>query len=166
MPQDDRGSDVVEEDTKKCCAWVTKSVSIDVKPQSWIPNNPIGKYYDQSGLNYIISHEAKRRSIYKMGYNAYLKPIQTEEGGTYPTQCGTVCRSTPGAAKVLLESYLVDLRATAKKQYFNYWLGEQKALNSTENGGNIFDGIELMGTSSPYTPNPPPPFVVPPPSCP
>ena len=116
----------------KCCASIKKAKKIDVTVTTMLPtaNTIVGIYVTASGLQSIEGHEARRRSAYKHGYDAYLEPVQLT--GSLATKCGTLCCTKAGEAESRLQTYIDNLRADAISKYNSYTQAQMTAI-SVEN---------------------------------
>ncbi len=122
-----------------CCATVREGLEFDLTVISWVPSDgrlvPGGpEIITPSGMTALAGHEARRREVYKLGYDAYLAPAGGNGAAVH--RCGEVCRRERGEAAQLLLQYLASLRAKARTYYNVYTFieqmhiaGEMPALN-------------------------------------
>lgn len=156
-------------DVQNCwCASVREAKAIDLNVRSVIPTDNVDAagtvVYARSVIASIAEHEKRRRIVAEKGYRVYFKESQIRE--SHPTRCRTICRPAKGAAKKLLEQYLVDMRSDAETQFWAYWNTEQASIN-VENNHWLADATGLLtGYNSAHIHNPgeQPAFV--PPACP
>jgi RHS repeat-associated protein len=108
------------------CTKVWKPVKLGVIGKSYLPWEK-GIYMTDRGRNDVVRHEAKRISVFRLGYEAYLKPVEAAS-----TRCPVICGPNLSELQSSLKDYLNDLRNNAKQQYFSYIVREQWGIN-TEN---------------------------------
>ncbi|MBN1672519.1 MAG: hypothetical protein JXR37_15870 [Kiritimatiellae bacterium] len=154
------GNDEIAESDDKCIAWVKQAKGIDLTIVTYVSSNRQGsKYYDASGWQAIRAHERRRATVYKLGYDEYLAPIQRR--GNAALACGTVHGKVPGEAKDALNSWLSDLRAKARDQ-FRVYNTRQQALIGIENLSWQTRGRRIVGPPATiHQPMPPPPLDIP-----
>ena len=140
---EEKGDDEIEEFKKPgcpdChCALVKRAKTINLYVQTALPEGGIGTRYTARGFIEIMAHEARRRQVKRIAYDAFLDPAQ--ETGAHVTRCGLVCSKSPTRPKALLKSYLKELRSNAKSDWNAYNSAGQLLINTIEDENQVFLG--------------------------
>ena len=114
----DERKEVVETKVGSCwCASVQSPIQITVVTTTLHPESGvIGISMTANGFVEGVKHEERRRRVKSRGYMAYLAPANT----SLAMKCGQVCHKTKGFAKILLQSYLVEMRDDAIGDFERY----------------------------------------------
>ena len=109
------------------CASIKRGRVMDMEVRVYLPSDGLGTAFTLAGYTEIRDHEARRESVYRKGYDAFL---ETASGASVNvTRCGLVCSSTPGKALAALQKYLVDLRTNAWNDFLAYSGAEQDEID-------------------------------------
>jgi len=151
-----------------CCVCVRVEVAkwVTLTARTLNPSDGVGTVFTARGLEDIRAHEARRRRAMRLGYEAYLNPVQ---GYSFNVRrCGFICENTEAEARAKLQAYLDALRAKALLEYNTYNNAQRARINDENNnwrpnvtvaGVSLLDGYAVVNE-----PTDPPPFT--PPPCP
>jgi RHS repeat-associated protein len=139
------------------CASVFGAKEIELIIHSYIPSDPPGPNYTESGKAALAAHEGRRLTVVEKGFAEYLTPSELK--GSATTRCGQICTKNEGEAERLLRGYLSDLRVEAISQYWDYNLKEQggitRELNSPQEGPlNEIINIHQIANPKKFVPPP------------
>ncbi|MCB1131814.1 MAG: hypothetical protein KDN05_11835 [Verrucomicrobiae bacterium] len=145
------------------CVQVSKTKHFDVSVKTSIYTGGNGIVYTDLGLDYVRSHEDKRKKVYQDGYNAYLAQFD----GAIVGSCKKCGLSSTKANKYVrqLKGWLGAQQTKMRKAYNNYVVAEQgesgprawTGIGSENKPGthNYIEGLFDGGTVD-YQVNPPP----------
>jgi RHS repeat-associated protein len=132
-----KGADKIKESKDRRTANVTKSKSMSIESVTYLPTKKStikhpNKSMTSKGYKAVVAHEKRRRIVHKNGYNATLRLVTT-----LAKICNPLCCNTPGAAKILLQSWLFKLRQKAFTDFLAYNNKEQNGIDK-ENKKQVF----------------------------